>query len=121
MRVAPDRPAQVVEDRCTTNHPETVEWPEHAAWVKSVERLEFLCGLQESGANADTIAAAMLAPPLLARNWDEGFSTLFTAAYRPVAGTLTYHWPPTTLSLSLAGPLPETFTVALGEDDAASY
>ena len=39
------------------------------------------------------MAAAMLSPPLLARRWDEGFSTLYTAAYRPVCETLTYHWP----------------------------
>ena len=44
--VAPDRLARVT-DRCeVTNHPEQIEWPEHAAWVKSAERLDYLQELQ---------------------------------------------------------------------------
>src|SRR6476659_4187568 len=86
VMVAPDRPARVTDQRATTNHPETVEWPEHAAWVRSVERLDTLRQLAGEDIDADSMTAAMLAPPLLARKWDEGFATLFTAAYRPVAG-----------------------------------
>ena len=81
--LAPDRPARVTDRRATTNHPETVEWPEHAAWVHSVERLETLRTLAAS--DADAVTAALLAPPLIARQWDAGFATLFTAAYRPSA------------------------------------
>ena len=48
--VAPDRLARVT-DRCeVTNHPEAVEWPEHAAWVESDERLEPTCGSCRRGA-----------------------------------------------------------------------
>ncbi len=57
----------------------------------------------------------MLAPPLLARQWDEGFATLFTAAYRPVEGTLTYHWPGLRQRLALHESLPESFVVDLTE------
>jgi predicted choloylglycine hydrolase len=116
VRVAPDRPADVTHLRRATNHPAVVEWPEHAAWVRSVERLELLGELQSAGADADAVVTAMLTPPLLARQWDEGFATLFTAAYRPASGRLTYHWPVAEQALGLDEPLPETFIVDLGEE-----
>jgi len=115
--VAPDRPARVTSERETTNHPETVEWPEHAEWVGSVERLERLRALQSEGVTSDGLIAAMLAPPLLARRWDEGFATLYTAAYRPVTGGLTYHAPGAAAELALDRPLPESVDVPL--DDGA--
>jgi predicted choloylglycine hydrolase len=111
--VAPDRPARVTGETCTTNHSDTVEWPEHAAWVRSVERLAFLRDLQAAGTDATALASAMLTPPLLARQWEEGFATLFTAAYRPAEGTLTYHWPGLHRRLALAEALPDAFTVDL--------
>ncbi len=55
----------------------------------------------------------MLAPPLLARRWDEGFVTLYTAAYRPASESLTYHWPGTTRALQLSEPLPGMFQAPL--------
>jgi predicted choloylglycine hydrolase len=113
--VAPDRPAVVTDRPRTTNHPAVVEWPEHAAWVKSVERLDLLGVLQSEGVDADELVAAMLVPPLLAREWDAGFATLYTAAYRPVSGSLTYHWPNGTRSLALGEPLPDEFVIDLGE------
>ncbi len=120
--VAPDRPARVTQDAQTTNHPETVEWPEHADWVRSVERLDHLRRMQAAGTDADALVAAMLSLPLLARQWDEGFATLYTAAYRPAAGTLDYHWPGEATALSLGTPLPETFEVTLdgGGSDAGA-
>ena len=109
--VAPDRPAQVTDRRAVTNHPEAVEWPEHAAWVRSVERLEALHA--HAADDADTVTAAMLAPPLIARRWDSGFATLFTAAYRPVSGRLDYHWPGRRVPLALHEPVPDSFDVTL--------
>jgi predicted choloylglycine hydrolase len=113
--VAPDRPARVTRERRTTNHPETVEWPEHAEWVASVERLDRLRALQAEGAASDRLIDAMLAPPLLARRWDEGFATLYTAAYRPASGGLTYHAPGASARLSLQEPLPETVHIPLDD------
>ncbi|MFI5049933.1 MAG: C45 family autoproteolytic acyltransferase/hydrolase [Gaiellales bacterium] len=113
--IAPDRPARVTEQRATTNHPETVEWPQHAAWVRSVERLDTLRQLAADGVDADSMTAAMLAPPLLARKWDEGFATLFTAVYRPMSGRLDYHWPGQHVSLAVDRPVPAAFEVHLDE------
>lgn len=110
--VAPDRPAQVTDHRSTTNHPDTVEWPEHASWVRSVERLDTLNRLAAQGADAALLTTAMLQPPLLAREWDGGFATLFTAAYRPATGRLDYHWPGRTVPLSLERTVTD-FTVEL--------
>jgi predicted choloylglycine hydrolase len=109
--LAPDRPARVTDQRATTNHPETVEWPEHATWVHSVERLEALRTLAASDADAAT--SALLAPPLIARQWDAGFATLFTAAYRPVSGRLDYHWPGHHVPLAIDQHVPDSFGVTL--------
>jgi predicted choloylglycine hydrolase len=111
--VAPDRPARVTGDACVTNHPGDVEWPEHAAWVRSVERLALLRRLHAAGAHADEVTRAMLSPPLLARQWAEGFATLFTAAYRPLDGTLVYHWPRASRALSLSEPVSALHVVDL--------
>ncbi len=114
--VAPDRLARVT-DRCeVTNHPEQIEWPEHAAWVNSAERLAYLQDLQAKGTRSDGMDAAMVSEPLLARRWDEGFSTLYTAAYRPVSESLTYLWPGTSAFLSLGKSLPAEFEVTLDQD-----
>jgi predicted choloylglycine hydrolase len=117
VMVAPDRPAHVTRRRAVTNHPELVEWPEHANWVHSVERLELLDGLLADGVAAGELADRMLQPPLLARNWDEGFATLYTAAYRPASGRLEYLWPGFTLPLAHDRPLPEAVDVELGDPE----
>ena len=117
--IAPDRPARVTDLRAITNHPESVEWPEHASWVRSVERLELLCELAASGADDRSTVAAMLSPPLLARRWSEGFATLFTAAYRPATGRLDYRWPDRRLPLRLDEPVPTEFSVELDDPDGA--
>jgi signal transduction histidine kinase/predicted choloylglycine hydrolase len=114
VRIAPDHPAVVTAETRATNHPESVEWPEHAAWVRSVERLDHLALLQAAETAAEALVDSMLAPPLIARQWDEGFATLYTAAYRPRSGTLTYHWPGATWQLDVARPLPAAFTIELG-------
>jgi predicted choloylglycine hydrolase len=113
--VAPDRPAKVTGERQTTNHPEAVEWPEHAEWVGSVERLNRLRALEGEGATSDQLIDAMLTPPLLARRWDEGFATLYTAAYRPASGGLTYHAPGASVRLSIKEPLPESVHMPLDD------
>jgi len=111
--VAPDRRPTVTDHRSTTNHPETVEWPEHADWVRSVERLQQLREMEAEAADADRTVRAMLEPPLLARQWDEGFATLFTAAYRPTTGRLDYHWPGHHVEFPIDRRLPGTFDIAL--------
>jgi predicted choloylglycine hydrolase len=101
--VGPDRPARVVRNRATTNHQGTVDWPAHAEWTRSVERLDLLDRmLERSNSDADDIAAAMLRAPLRATDYDSGFGTLYTAVYRPAEGSVEYRWPGSAWRLSFA-------------------
>src|SRR4029079_16393892 len=63
VMISPDRPALVPDRRAVTNHPETVEWPEHSAWVGSVERLDLLAAVSSSGGDDRTTEEARLARP----------------------------------------------------------
>ena len=85
-----------------TNHQGAVEWPEHAAMTRTLERerhLEEL--LADPGTDAEGLADAFLAPPLLAGDYDRGFGTLYTAVLRPSTGVLEYRWPGATWRQSL--------------------
>ncbi len=113
--IAPDRPARVTEG--ALRRPTTPVWSsgrKHSTWVRSVERLEAAPNsCNRRGSSRPRWPRGWSRPPLLARQWDAGFATLFTAAYRPVAGTLTYHWPNQTAAMSLADPVPTHLEVAL--------
>jgi biotin carboxylase len=77
-----------------TNHPEQVEWMQHAQATASVEREHFL--LQQLIArrvDQNDFIGAFLKPPLFSLGYERGFGTLFTAAYWPRQGMLTYIWP----------------------------
>ena len=113
MFVAPDRPAQATNQQATTNHPDTVEWPEHARWVRSVERLKMLQQLGSAEGGRHRRSRQCSSRRLIARQWDAGFATLFTAVYRPVSGRLDYHWPGHQVALALERPVPDAYSVTL--------
>jgi predicted choloylglycine hydrolase len=100
--VGPDRAARVVRPAVATNHQEHVDWPEHAAFTRSVERREALL------AGAD-----LLGPELYAEDYDEGFGTLYTAEYELRARAVTYRWPGEEWPLSLDAFTPAARTVRL--------
>jgi predicted choloylglycine hydrolase len=80
--------------RVSTNHQESIVWPEHARYVRSVERLLRLHGVvREPGVDAGGLVAALTSPPLRAEAFDAGFGTLYTATYAPARGGVGYHWP----------------------------
>jgi len=103
--IGPDRPARAVRPAVATNHQETVDWPEHAAETRSVERHAALC--EATGVDA------FLAPPLFASEFARGFGTLYTAAYSTKERAVTYHWPDNAWEQSLAAFTPGTRTVRL--------
>jgi predicted choloylglycine hydrolase len=87
-----------------TNHQNQVDWVAHARMTATVERERFL--LQRLMLHEDApeqFVAAFLRPPLYSLAFDRGFGTLYTAAYRPTEGRLTYHWPHYAWDLQLAG------------------
>lgn len=87
--LAPDRKARIWETAVTTNHPERVEWPEHARNSRSVERHDFLC---ERLGDPD-LAGAFFGPPLYGTAFHRGMSTVYLAEYRPARGEAIYRWP----------------------------
>ncbi|MEO1467462.1 MAG: C45 family peptidase [Pseudomonadota bacterium] len=92
--LAPDRPAVLAHAAVATNHQERVEWASHARFTATVERERFL--LQRLTLHPDTpenFTRAFLRPPLYSLAFDRGFGTLYTAAYRPVEGAMSLHWP----------------------------
>jgi predicted choloylglycine hydrolase len=89
--LAPGEPARVTADRAATNHQGVVDWPEYARWTRTVERRDELDGLLEH--DADGVIAGMLRPPLHNTDYEGGFGTLYTAVYRPSAGSVDYRWP----------------------------
>jgi predicted choloylglycine hydrolase len=99
--LAPDRPATVTDRSVATNYQGTVEWAPYAAAIRTVERQERLEEMLAAGADAASVVAACLRPPLYATKFGEGFGTLYTAEYRPAEGVARYYWPGQTWEHSL--------------------
>jgi hypothetical protein len=57
----------------------------------------------------------MLASPMRSTDYEGGFGTLYTAVYRPDAGTATYHWPGASWKQSLVDFREEPFVAELGD------
>ena len=94
--VTPGEPAEVSALHATTNHRlDQVEHPTHAARFNSVGRQSRLDELRTGATSPGQLVAAMLAPPIRNDQFEAGFGTLYTAEYRPAAGTATWHWPET--------------------------
>ncbi len=92
--LAPDRPVRFQRSPAATNHQGVVEWPEHAAATRSLERERRLHALLDDPAlDADAFADAFLDPPLYSTDYAKGFGTLYTALYRPLTGEAEYRWP----------------------------
>ena len=114
--LGPDRPLRMTCARVTTNHQGEVEWPAHARWTRTVERLQRLEEVVESGpATVEDVVAAMLSFPLRSAAFDEGFATLYTAVYRPGEGSVEYRWPGSSWRQSFADFREGTHEVAVAD------
>lgn len=92
--LAPDRAPVITHAAVATNHQEKVEWTSHARFTATVERERFLLQkLTLHPGPADKFVGAFLKPPIYSLAFDQGFGTLYTAAYRPHLGELALHWP----------------------------
>ena len=93
-RVGPDRPLALGPVPVATNHQHSVEWPEHATAIASVEREQRLLELVgDAAASEDSVLDAFLEPPLYSTSYADGFGTLYTAVHRPYEGAVEYRWP----------------------------
>lgn len=88
VQLSPDRPALVTEDRFATNHQGRVEMAEHGRFTRTLERAAHLERLTAGPAGAE----AFLRAPLHSTRYDEGFGTVYTAAYRPSSGAIALSW-----------------------------
>ena len=93
VRVAPDRAPLVTDAAFATNHQGMVDWPENAAFNKTLERAAFLNKLLSGKITADSLADEFLKPPLYNKLFRESFGTLFTAVYKPAEGKVQLRWP----------------------------
>ncbi|MEM9969113.1 MAG: C45 family peptidase [Pseudomonadota bacterium] len=101
--LAPDRAPVITHAAVATNHQEKVEWRSHARFTATVERERFLLQkLTLHPGPADKFIGAFLRPPIYSLAFDQGFGTLYTAAYRPRLGELSLHWPDRTWNKSFA-------------------
>lgn len=92
--VAPGEEPVVSALRATTNHRlDRVEHPQVADRLDSLGRQRVLLSALDDGA---AVTDRFLRPPLRRETYRAGFGTLYTAAYRPARGEVTYLWPGTT-------------------------
>jgi predicted choloylglycine hydrolase len=95
--VAPGELAEVSDLRAATNHRLTVvENPHISDPLNSRERQDALLdvlGEFETEDDEGDLVDAFTRQPLRTGDYDRGFGTLYTAAYRPADGTVTYRWP----------------------------
>ena len=102
--LAPDRDTILTHAAVATNHQERVEWSSHARFTATVERERYLLSrLTLHPESEDRFVGAFLRPPLYSTAFDQGFGTLYTAAYRPDLLSLDVHWPGAVWSLPMAG------------------
>ncbi|WP_373520831.1 C45 family autoproteolytic acyltransferase/hydolase [Aquiflexum sp.] len=94
VQIAPDKAPLVTDAAFATNHQGEIDWPENAAFNKTLERYGFIEKmLSEGKANSTEMADAFLQPPLYNTKFKEGFGTLYTVVYSPVEGTVHLRWP----------------------------
>ena len=92
--LSPDRDTIVTRDAVCTNHQFVTEWPEHAAFTRTVERRQYLAEqLDDPELDRAAFTRGFLEPPLYNNRYERGFGTLYTAVYEPSSRTLDLLWP----------------------------
>ena len=94
IMLAPDQAAIVSKQGVATNHQEKILWPEQADFSKTLARKKHLESvLKQSGLNEDMLVNEFHRSPLYSTNYQQSFGTVFTAVYKPLSGSMAYHWP----------------------------
>jgi predicted choloylglycine hydrolase len=92
--VAPDREMVVSRRALATNHQDRIDWPEHAHATASLDRAHVLSlRLQDENETRERFVSRFLEPPLYQTKHDQGWGTLYTAMYDPLAAKLSCRWP----------------------------
>ncbi|MBU0724837.1 MAG: peptidase C45 [Alphaproteobacteria bacterium] len=93
VHLGADREPAVVRALACTNHQEKVVWPEHAAAVATEARQARMLEVLVTAKTLEGAAQAMLSPGLYMTDFHREFGTVYTAVYRPAAGSVDYLWP----------------------------
>lgn len=127
VHVGPDIAPTRAADACVTNHQVEPVTEEYEKDSRTLERLAAV-RVATAAAASDNVGAgpagdlpveqliqAMLRPPLYNFDLTSGLGTLYTAAYRPAEGRVSYIWPKgQRWEQSFAAFTPGTKTVAVG-------
>lgn len=93
VMLSPERPAMVSGAPWAANHQLGVEWPQHGRMTRTLERSERLDRLLARGpVDAATLERIFLSEPVYSGRYADGFGTVFTTFYRPVARTVRIGW-----------------------------
>jgi predicted choloylglycine hydrolase len=119
--LSPDREPIFREFPAATNHQGIVEWPEQARATRTIERERAILGsLEDPSVTASSFTESFLRAPLFSTSYANGFGTLYTAAYEPVAGLATYRWPTESWRLGFDGFEELEHTEVLAEPEFAT-
>ncbi|HTN11963.1 MAG TPA: C45 family autoproteolytic acyltransferase/hydrolase, partial [Acetobacteraceae bacterium] len=111
-----DRAPAVSRVPVCTNHQETVPSPPSAAMARSVERHRVLMqALDDPATTLPNLTDRFLRPPIHSRRI--GFTTAYTAVYRPADGRVDYLWPGKRCSQRIGGFEPGEYMHDFGELD----
>ena len=92
--VAPGQEPEFSDAPAATNHRGLVpEFPERAASLRSVDRLDRLTELVATRPTSDELIADFGRAPLYNTEFSRAFGTLYTVAYRPTEQVVEYRWP----------------------------
>ncbi len=91
--VAPDRPTEVTRRNVVTNYQHQVDWPEHAEATNATERQDRLQAQIDGPGSLQDAVDSLLVPPLYQSAFLRGYGTLYSAVYRPAAGSVELLWP----------------------------
>ncbi len=91
--LAPGRDAHIVRQRVSTNHQNSIEWSEYAEATRSAERFDYLERQLRRRVSDEALIAGFLEPPLHVSEYEKGYGTLYTVAYRPESGSADFLWP----------------------------
>jgi len=90
--LGPDREPAISHERACANHQETPPASRSAALAHSVLRQQsMLEALEDRAMTLERMTASFFEPPLYSRRI--GFTTVYTAVYRPAEGRVDYLWP----------------------------
>jgi predicted choloylglycine hydrolase len=114
--LSPGSPPLFLQTPVATNHQQTIEWHEYAAFSKTQDRKAFLeDALENEPLSRSKIETKFFEKPLYQRNFDRSFVTLYTAVYEPESMRIKIMWPNKTLFQSFKHYTEKRLVINLGK------